>query len=81
GMGYATKDVKMLKIATADNAAGFEPTVDNVLKSLYPLSRSLYMCTAGAPDGETKNYIDWILSSDGQKIVAEAGYVPVGPAK
>lgn len=81
GMGYATKDVKMLKIVTTDNAAGFEPTVDNVLKSLYPLSRSLFMCTAGAPDGETKNYIDWILSSDGQKIVADAGYVPVGPVK
>ena len=77
GMGYATKEVKMLKVATAANAAGCEPTVDNVTSRAYPLSRALYMFTAGAPDGETKNYLDWILSAEGQKVVTAGGYVPV----
>lgn len=81
GMGYATKEVKMLKIGTADSPAGIEPTADNVTKKIYPLSRALYMCTAGTPDGETKNYLDWILSADGQKIVASAGYVPLTDGK
>lgn len=81
GMGYATKDVKILKIGTTENAIGFEPTVENVISKAYPLSRALYIYTAGTPDGETKNYLDWILSADGQKIVTAAGYVPVTTAK
>jgi len=81
GMGYATKEVKMLKIGTDENPAGIEPTQENVTKKVYPLSRALYMCTAGTPDGETKNYLDWILSADGQKIVVSAGYVPLHDGK
>lgn len=81
GMGYATKDVKMLKVGTAANPAGFAPSSENVTKKAYPLSRALYMFTAGEPDPETRNYLEWILSADGQSIMAAAGYVPVPPAK
>jgi phosphate transport system substrate-binding protein len=28
------------------------------------------------PTGETKKYIDWILSSEGQTVVTEVGYFP-----
>ena len=77
GMGYATKDVKMLMVGATTNAVCTEPTVQNVVAKTYLLSRPLYMCTAGTPNGETKNYLDWIQSADGQKIVAAAGYVPL----
>ncbi len=81
GMGYATKDVKMLRVGTRENPAGFAPSQANVTGKLYPLSRALLMITAGAPDGETRGYMDWTLTSDGQAIVAGAGYVPVSPVK
>jgi phosphate transport system substrate-binding protein len=75
GMGYANDKVKMLRIRTA--AGSFAPTVENALSKTYPLARSLQMYTLGQPEGAVKNYIDWILSANGQKLIAENGYVPL----
>jgi phosphate transport system substrate-binding protein len=77
GMGYATPAVKMLKLATKKGDAAIEPSVANTLSKAYPLARSLLIYTLGEPEGQTKAYIDWILSPAGQKIVEENGYVPV----
>jgi phosphate transport system substrate-binding protein len=41
----------------------------------YPLSRKLYMYTNGAPSGEVKAFIDYVLSPDGQKIVTDTGFI------
>lgn len=77
GMGYATDHVKMLKIATASDAPYYAPNLENVLAKSYPIARPLYMYSLGEPTGETKAYLDWILSPEGQKIVQELGFVPL----
>jgi phosphate transport system substrate-binding protein len=74
GMGYATDEVKMLKIKS--DAGSFAPTVENTVNKSYPLARSLLMYTLGEPQGAVKTYIDWILSDAGQKILQDNGYVP-----
>jgi len=79
GMGYATDNVKMLKIARAAGEPAFEPSVENTISKAYPLARSLQVYTLGEPQGAVKQYIDWILSPAGQKILEENGYVPVSP--
>ena len=79
GMGYATGNVKMLKIARAAGEPAFEPSVENTISKAYPLARSLQVYTLGEPQGAVKQYIDWILSPAGQKILEENGYVPVNP--
>lgn len=43
----------------------------------YPIARYLYMYTAFKPKGEIKEYMDWILTPEGQVIVEEIGYVPM----
>lgn len=81
GMGYNEPDkVKMLKVAAKAGDPFYPPTVENVLNKSYPQARSLLIYTLGEPEGEVKNYIDWIFSPAGQKIVEESGYVPL-PAK
>jgi phosphate transport system substrate-binding protein len=35
------------------------------------------MYTNGEPTGVVKQYLDWILSGEAQKIVADLGFVPV----
>ena len=77
GMGYATSHVKMLAIATDENALYYAPTLENVLTKSYPIARPLYMYSLGEPTGEIKVYLDWILSAEGQKIVQKLGFVPV----
>ena len=77
GMGYATPAVKMLRLAATSGAASVAPTVAATLDKTYPLARSLQIYTLGEPEGEIKNYIDWILSPAGQRLLEENGYVPV----
>ncbi len=84
GMGYATEGVKMLRVGVNQNDTAIPPTVENTLAKKYPLARSLQMYTVGEPAGETKKFIDWVLSTAGQAIVKDNGYVPVlavAPAK
>jgi len=75
GMGYQTPDVKMLKICPRPGAAGIAPTLENAKAGRYPITRPLQIYTLGEPQGAIKDYLDWILSPEGQKIVLEMGYV------
>lgn len=75
GLGFIDNMVKAARINT--NGTAIEPTVDNVLGGTYPLSRSLYLLTSGQPTGLAKEYIDYILSPDGQSLLAEEGFVPL----
>ncbi|HYN02840.1 MAG TPA: phosphate ABC transporter substrate-binding protein [Vicinamibacteria bacterium] len=77
GMGYAIPAVKMLKVTSKAGAPSVAPTVAAVHDKTYPLARSLHVYTLGAPQGAVKDYIDWILSDAGQKVVEDSGYVPV----
>jgi len=77
GLGYATPNVKIVKVAMKDGQPAVAPSVETVLNKTYPIARSLQMYTIGEPKGEIKKYIDWTLSNPGQKIVEESGYVPL----
>jgi phosphate transport system substrate-binding protein len=73
-IGFVSKDVKALPIWY--NANKIVPaSIDNVKTRTYPVSRNLYVITNGQPTGLTGDFIKYILSPDGQKIVADEGYV------
>ncbi|HYB97819.1 MAG TPA: phosphate ABC transporter substrate-binding protein [Candidatus Limnocylindrales bacterium] len=76
GIGYATPEVRTVCLAKDDAAPCVPPTIESAKSGEYPLSRWLYMFTAGEPAGETKAYLDWIHSPEGQKIVADSGFIP-----
>jgi phosphate transport system substrate-binding protein len=50
---------------------GFEPSVANVKNGSYPVFRPLNMLTNGDPNPLAKAFLDFILSAEGQAIVAE----------
>ncbi len=77
GMGYATPGVRALAIATTADSVPVAPTLASTLSRTYPIARPLYVYTIGEPTGETKRYLDWILSPAGQDIVQLVGYVPL----
>ncbi|MBA2840117.1 phosphate transport system substrate-binding protein [Methanococcus maripaludis] len=56
---------------------GVIPTEANVISGTYKVSRTLNVITNGEPSQEVKAFIDFLLSSEGQKIVAEEGYIQV----
>ena len=76
GLGFITPDVRALKLYNSKGIA-VAPGIATVLDHTYPISRPLYMITRGQPTGLAKDYIDFILSPDGQKIVEDQGFVPL----
>ncbi len=72
--GAGVKDVAVRK----DSASvAYAPSVENIKKGLYPISRYLYMYLRERPSGEAKLFIDWVLGKEGQELVAKVGYVPL----
>jgi phosphate transport system substrate-binding protein len=76
GLGYVTHDQKVVAVSRGPDSPHVLPSVDTVNDGSYPVSRPLYMYTAGEPTGEIKAYLNWILS-DGQALVSELGFVPL----
>jgi phosphate transport system substrate-binding protein len=77
GLGYVVPEVKTIAIAREDGGPYVRPSVATVSDGSYPISRELYMYFKNEPLGIQKDYLDWILSPDAQKIVSELGFVPV----
>jgi phosphate transport system substrate-binding protein len=77
GMGYKTTDVKWLKVAKKKGDPAIAPSEDAARSGDYPISRPLFIYTAGEPTGTVKDFIEWCRGPEGQKIVREIGYVPL----
>lgn len=56
---------------------GIIPSEENAQNDTYPIIRYLFLYTVDMPAGELKNYLDWIVSPVGQRIVKRAGYIPL----
>jgi phosphate transport system substrate-binding protein len=57
---------------------GVEATPENVLKQTYPLARPfLFVHKEGNLTDAGQQFIDFILSPDGQEVVGETGAIPV----
>lgn len=74
GMGFEN-GVKVISLDI--NGKKVKSTVESVKSGEYPLSRELYLITSGEPTGVAKEFIDFLLSADGQKIVEKEGFVSV----
>jgi phosphate transport system substrate-binding protein len=77
GLGYQTDQVKMLRVARRRGQRGVLPSVATTLDQSYPIARPMFMYTPGEPPPHVRQYLDWVLSPAGQKIVALTGYVPL----
>lgn len=54
---------------------GVTPSEQNIRNDSYPLTRYLHYLLRKSPTGATKKFINWVLSSTGQNIVQESGYI------
>lgn len=76
GAAYA-KGITLVAVKKDANSKAYAPTEENIKSGNYPISRFLYMYLKTRPTGDVKEYIDWILSAEGQSIVSKVGYFPV----
>jgi phosphate transport system substrate-binding protein len=76
GLGYVTPEQKVVAVARDAQGPYVLPSVDTVNDGSYPISRPLYMYTAGEPTGRMEAYLEWVRG-EGQRIVPELGFVPL----
>ena len=68
-LGSLNDSVKALKID------GAEATVENIKNGSYKISRPFNIATKENVSEVAKDFVDFILSEDGQKIVEQNGYI------
>jgi len=56
---------------------GVMPSQQAVKEGKYVIARGLYSSTKGEPVGLTKKFLDYLFTAEGQRIVAEQGFIPV----
>ena len=77
GLGYVTPDVKVIAVGRDSSGPFVLPSAETVNNRLYPIARDLYMYTNGEQVGAVLDYINWIMTTDGQLIVTKLGFVPI----
>ena len=73
-LGSLNDTVKALKID------GVEPTVENIKSDTYKVYRPFNIATKGEVSEAAQDFIDYIMSAEGQQIVSEEGYITVDDA-
>ncbi len=76
GLGYVTPEQKVIAVARDAQSPYVLPSAKTAIDGSYPISRALYMYTAGEPTGMLQAYLDWIVTG-GQAKVLELGFVPL----
>ncbi|MCS5619682.1 MAG: PstS family phosphate ABC transporter substrate-binding protein, partial [Myxococcota bacterium] len=69
GLAYKTDHVKVPCVSKEEGNVCVAPSVETAIDRSYPVARPLFMYTAGAPTDATKDYLDWLMSNDGQCIL------------
>lgn len=81
GIGYRTSGVKALSLSKKKGETCYDGNYENVVNKSYPLSRYLYLYIVKDPvkplDPLVKEFIKYVLSKEGQEIVAKDGYLPL----
>lgn len=71
-LGSLNDTVKAVKID------GAEATVDNIKSGTYKIARPFNIATKGEVSGVAQDFIKYIMSEDGQKVVEDNGYISQG---
>lgn len=69
-LGLVDETVKALQLE------GVAATQDNIRNGSYSLSRPFLFVSLSQPEGQIKQFIDFILSTEGQKILSGEGLIP-----
>lgn len=71
-LGSLNDSVKVIKVD------GVEATTDNVSSGEYAVARPFNIVTGSELSENAQDFINFIMSKEGQRIISEEGYIPVG---
>lgn len=68
---------KVRALAIRVDGKDVPPTLDNIRSGAYPMRRSLSLVTNGEPKGPVKEFLAYLTSDEGQKLLKKHGYLPL----
>ena len=68
-LGLVDKTVKALRIN------GIQPNLENIMKSRYKIIRPFLFVFRTPPEGLARDFLDFILSAEGQKLLKQEGLI------
>jgi phosphate transport system substrate-binding protein len=81
GIGYGgaayAKGIKTVAVRKDASTPAVLPSAATIKDGSYPIARDLYFYTRTKPSGKVKEFVDWVLSDEGQGIITKVGYFPV----
>ena len=80
GLGHAKSAVglRAVKVAKKEGAEYIDPlSQEAIAGGKYPILRTLNQYTNGKPAGKVRDFIKFELSSEGQKVMEDAGFITV----
>lgn len=70
---YKNENIKILQVN------GVSPSMENLQSQAYPFTVCYYGVIRGGEEQKTGGkFLDWMVSAEGQRCIAQAGYVPLG---
>ncbi len=75
GLAYLNKDVKALSVSYDKGETYTAPSITNAKLGTYPIVRPLYFYYVTKQEKVVRPFIDYVLSSKGQKIVSDIGFI------
>jgi phosphate transport system substrate-binding protein len=76
--GYAYGvGIKHVSVNKEEGAPAVEPSEASVRDGSYPLSRPLFWYTLSNPNPAAVEFLNWVKSAEGQKVVKDVGYFPI----
>jgi phosphate transport system substrate-binding protein len=77
GLAYLNSNVKAINVSYDQGKSYVAPTVANAKNNTDPIVRELYYYYDAKQEARVKSLIDFVLSTEGQKIVTEIGFITV----
>jgi len=67
---------KHVSVSPEDGSTAVEPSEATVRDGSYPLARPLFWYMLSNPSPAAVEFLTWVKSADGQKVVKDVGYFP-----
>jgi phosphate transport system substrate-binding protein len=75
GLAYLNKDVKAVNVSYDGGKTFVKPSLQTAKDGTYPIVRPLLYYYVSSSESKVKPFIDYVLSDEGQKHVADAGFI------
>lgn len=84
-IGYGSPDyvknkpIKVCPIKVHKDSTAYLPTYENAVNGYYPATRNLFLICREQPTGILRDFMQWVLTPEAQRLLLDFGVFPIRP--